>query len=54
MKYNNVGLLYDKNGDVTNKLGKDLVNVLILPNAQILELSVKKSYNEENVFRIEK
>ena len=54
MKFNNVRIQYDKNGDVTEKLGKDVVSVLILPNAQILELSVKKSYNEDNVFRIEK
>ena len=47
MKFNNVGILYDKNGDVTEKLGKDVVAVLILPNAQVLEsyweISSKKS-----------
>ena len=37
MKYKDVQILYDKNGDVTKNLTKDLVNVLILPNAQILE-----------------
>ena len=37
MKYKDVQILYDKNGDVTEKLGKNLLTVLILPNAQILE-----------------
>ena len=36
MKYNNVGILYDKNDYVTQKLAKDLISVLILPNAQVL------------------
>ena len=33
MKYNGVQILYDKNGDITEKIGNDLVDVLILPNA---------------------
>ena len=37
MKYKNAQILYDKNGDVTKKLGKDAVTVLILPNAQVLK-----------------
>ena len=37
MKYNKVQILYDKKGDITGKLGKNVVTVLILPNAQVLE-----------------
>ena len=37
MKNKEVQIQYDKNGDITKKLGKDLVTVLILPNAQVLE-----------------
>ena len=58
MKFKEVCILYDQNGDVTNKLGKDVVAVLILPKAQILtSYSKNLSYkyeNEENVCRIEK
>ena len=41
MKYKDVQIQYNKNGDITKKADKDIVSVLILPNAQILE-----SYSE--------
>ena len=37
MKYKEVQILYDKNGEVTKKLANNLVTVLIIPNATILE-----------------
>ena len=58
IKYKDVHILYDKNGYVTEKLGKNLAHVLILPNTQVLALSSKYSNKkfeneEENVIRIE-
>ena len=48
MKYRDVHILFDKNGDVTEKLGKDLATVLILPNAQILEYNSDYESDDEN------
>ena len=55
MNYKNVQIQYDKNGDVTEKHGKDLVSILILPNVQTLELCQKHPSKKsiENVYRIE-
>ena len=35
--------MYDSDGDITEKFGKELVNVLILPNAKVLESSSEHS-----------
>ena len=40
MQYNGVSILYDKNGDITEDLGKDVVTVLILPNVQRLNIQL--------------
>ena len=37
MKYKEVQILYDKNGNITEKIGNNIVIVMILPNAQVLE-----------------
>ena len=43
MKYKDIHIQYDKNGDLTKKFGKDAVSVLILPNAQVLTSYTKYS-----------
>ena len=47
MKYKYIQIIYDQNGDVTEKLGKDVVTVLILPNAHVLGHFIYESENEE-------
>ena len=58
MKFGKVQILYDTHGDITSKLGEDVLTVLILPNAQIFEsyfeyFTLSES-DEDNVCRIYK
>ena len=48
MRYKYIQIIYDSNGDVTEKLGKHLLSVLILPNAHDLGHFIYESENEEN------